>query len=68
MALLNIQGQWTINKLGEINTKDQLTHDQSWKWDCLETSVNLRVDNTQLQPCKFGKRLTRLINGQLQLD
>jgi hypothetical protein len=68
MAPLNIQGQWTIYKLGEIIAKDQLTHDQSWKWDCLETSVNSRVNNTQLQPCKFGKHLTRLINGQLQLD
>ncbi len=62
MAPPNIQAQWTINKLSKIITKDWLTHAQSWKWDCLGTSENSQVDNTQLQPCKFGKCLMRLIN------
>jgi hypothetical protein len=62
MAPLNIQPQWTINERGEIIEKDRLTHDQSFEWERSESSVNLRTDTSQLQQCKFGKCLLRLIN------
>jgi len=62
MAPLNIQPQWTINERGEIIKKDRLTHDQSFEWERSELSVNSRTDTSQLQQCKFGKCLLRLIN------
>ena len=62
MAPLNIQPQWTINERGEIIEKDRLTHDQSFEWERSESSVNSRTDTSQLQQCKFGKCLLRLIN------
>ena len=62
MAPLNIQPQWTINGQGEIVEKDRLTHDQSFEWEKSGSSVNSRTDTSQLQQCKFGKCLLRLIN------
>jgi hypothetical protein len=62
MAPLNIQPQWTINGQGEIVKKDRLTHDQSFEWEKSGSSVNSRTDTSQLQQCKFGKCLLRLIN------
>jgi hypothetical protein len=53
LALLNIQLQKTINKLGEIIPKNRMTHNQSWKWQS-GSSVNSRVDKEQLMPCYFG--------------
>jgi hypothetical protein len=61
LAPLNIQLQKTINKQGKIIPKNQMTHNQSWKWQS-ETSVNSRVDEKQLMPCYFGRALKRLIN------
>jgi hypothetical protein len=45
LALLNIQAQWIINKLGEIVAKDCPTHDQSFKWESSGTSVNSRCNS-----------------------
>jgi hypothetical protein len=61
MAPLNIQPQW-INEQGEIVEKDILTHDQSLEWEKSGSSINSRTDTSQLQQCKFGKCLSRLIN------
>jgi hypothetical protein len=49
MALLNTQAQWTINKREEIIEKDRLTHNQSFEWSSLGTSVNSRIDTNLLQ-------------------
>jgi hypothetical protein len=64
MAPLNIQPQWTINERGEIIEKDRLTHDQSFEWEKSGFSINSRTDTSQLQQCKFGKCLLRLINSR----
>ena len=61
LAPLNIQAQNTINERGEIIPQNQLTHDQSWKWQS-GTSVNSRVNTDELMPCYFGQALRRLIN------
>ena len=61
MAPLNIQAQWTINERGKIIPKDCLTHDQSFKWEALGTSVNSRCDSSSLQHCMFGKCLLWII-------
>jgi hypothetical protein len=62
MAPLNIQGQWTVNALCEIVSKDHLTHDQSSKWETFGTSINLCFDPDKLPKCMFGKCLLHLIN------
>ncbi len=62
MAPLNIQMQWTIIEHEEITKKNRLTHDQSFKWKKSGSSVNSQTDTSQLQKCKFGKWLLRLIN------
>ncbi len=62
MAPLNIQPQWTINEHGEIIEKDRLTHDQSFEWEKSGYSVNSQTNTSQLQQCRFGKCLLRLIN------
>jgi hypothetical protein len=51
-----------INERGEIIEKDRLTHDQSFEWEKTGSSVNSQTDTSQLQQCKFGKCLLRLIN------
>jgi len=61
LAPLNIQAQNTINECSKIIPKNQLTHNQSWKWQ-LGTSVNSRVNTDELMPCFFGRALRRLIN------
>ncbi len=60
LAPLNIQAQNTINKRGEITPKNQLIHDQSWKWQ-LRPSVNSRVDTNTLMACYFGRAMRWLI-------
>jgi len=61
MAPMNIQRQDTIDEFGRIIPKDRLTHDQSYKWKS-GTSVNSRVDKSQLQPCMFGAAIRRISN------
>ncbi len=39
-----------------------MTHDQSFEWEKSGSSVNSQTDTSQLQQCKFGKCLSRLIN------
>ena len=61
LAPMNIQKQNTINETGRIVDKDRLTHDQSYDWS-VGSSVNSRVDKTQLLPCMFGACIKRLAN------
>jgi len=56
LASLNIQVQNTINKRGKIIPKNQLRHNQSWKWQS-GSSVNSRVDTDELMPCYIGRAL-----------
>jgi hypothetical protein len=53
MAPMNIMAQNTLDEFGRIIPKDQLTHDQSWKW-LSGTSVNSRVQKDLLQACSYG--------------
>ena len=53
MAPMNIMNQNTIDECGRIIGKDRLTHDQSYKWGS-GTSVNSRVEKSELLPCMFG--------------
>jgi hypothetical protein len=62
MVPLNIQMPWTINECVEIIEKDRLTQDKSFKWEKSGSSANSQTDTSQLQQCKFGKCLLRLIN------
>jgi hypothetical protein len=61
MAPMNIMTQNTINKIGQIIPKDQLTHNQSWKWSS-GTSVNSRVRKELLQACRFGFFIRQIVN------
>eukprot|EP00804_Cyclotella_cryptica_P002677 CCRYP_009579-RA/>CCRYP_009579-RA protein AED:0.58 eAED:0.60 QI:0/0/0/1/0/0/2/0/151 len=58
---MNIQEQNTINELGEIVTKERLTHDQSYKWKS-ETSINSRTKDEHLLPCLLGQTLRRSLS------
>jgi hypothetical protein len=59
---MNIQHQHTINKMGKIIDRERLTHNQSYKWSSLRTSVNSRIAKEALMPCMYGTCLQRLIN------
>jgi hypothetical protein len=61
MAPMNIMAQNTINELGRIFPKDQLTHDQSWKWSS-GTLVNSRVQKELLQATRYGFCIRQIIN------
>ncbi len=61
MAPMNIMMQNTINKIGQIIPKDQLTHNQTWKWSS-GTPVNSRVRKELLQACRFGFCIRQIVN------
>jgi hypothetical protein len=61
MAPMNIMRQNTIDECGRIIEKDRLTHDQSYVWGS-GTSVNTRIDKSELLPCMFGHCIKRLVN------
>jgi hypothetical protein len=61
MASMNIMVQNTIEKFGQIISKDRLTHNQSWKWSS-GTSVNSRIQKEFLQACRYSFCICRLIN------
>ena len=61
MAPMNIQKQDTIDETGRIVNKDRLTHDQSYEWGS-GTSVNSRLDKSELLPCMFGNMSKRILN------
>jgi hypothetical protein len=61
MAPMNIMDQNTINELGQVIPKDRLTLNQSWRWSS-GTSVNSRVQKEQLQECRYGFCIQRLVN------
>ena len=58
---MNIMTKNTIDENVRIIEKYRLTHDQSYKWGS-GTSVNSRVDNDELLPCRFRACLKRLMN------
>ncbi|KAL9183869.1 hypothetical protein ACHAXT_004725 [Thalassiosira profunda] len=66
IAPMNIQKQNSIDECGRIIEKDGLTHDQSFKWD-VGSSVNARTNKDELQPCRYGYCLMRIINRAVQL-
>ena len=59
---MNIQHQYAVDKTGKITNKERLTHDQSYEWSGLGTSVNIRIVKELLMPCMYGTCLRRLIN------
>jgi hypothetical protein len=61
LALMNIQKQNTIGELGRIVKKDQLTHNQSFKW-LSGTSVNSHVKTEELLQCRFGACIKWIVN------
>ena len=61
LAPINIASQNTINDLGQIIEKEQLTHDQSFEWNSGH-SVNNRVNLEDFMSCMFGKALLRMVN------
>jgi hypothetical protein len=61
---MNIMAQNIIGEFGRIVPKNQLTHDQSWKWSS-GTSVNSRVQKDALQACRYGFCIPLLINWAL---
>jgi hypothetical protein len=58
---MNIMAQNRINKFGQVIPKDQLTHDQNWKWSS-GTSVNSCVQRELLQECRYGFCIRRIVN------
>jgi hypothetical protein len=60
-APMNIMAQNTIDEFSQVIPKDQLTHDQSWKWSS-GTSVNSRVRRELLQECCYGFYIRRIVN------
>ena len=61
LAPLNIQAQNTIDEFGNIVKKDRLTHDQSFDFS-EKSSVNSRVAKEELQPCRYGHCIKRIVN------
>ncbi len=59
-APLNIQLQNTIDKTGCIIPKDQMTHDQSFKWSPSSTLVICCVTKENLLPCACRGVVRRL--------
>ncbi len=59
---MNIVHQDTIDNAGHVTPKSRLTHNQSFVFDGSHTSVNSRLDKSQLTPCIFGWAIRRLIN------
>ncbi len=57
---MNIMHQLTLDASGDIMDKEQLTHEQSFKWQS-GTSVNKRVIKEKLQRCMYGQCLMRLL-------
>jgi hypothetical protein len=57
---MNIQKQNTIDELGRIVKKDQLTHNQSFEW-LSGTSVNSRVKTEKLLACMFGACIKQIM-------
>ncbi len=62
MAPMNIMAQNTIDEFGQVIPKDQLTHDQSWKWKGYGTSVNSRTRKELLQETRYAFCIWRIVN------
>ena len=60
-APMNIMAQNTIDESGQVIPKDQLTHDQSWKWKGSGTSVN-RTRKELLQETRYGFCIWHIVN------
>ncbi len=53
LAPMNIMHQLTLDASGDFMDKEQLTHNQSFKWQS-QTLVNKRVIKEKLQRCMYG--------------
>ena len=62
IAPMNVIAQNTITPLGEIISKQRMTHNQSKTFSGSGTSVNDRVDKNMLQACMFGHCILRMIH------
>jgi hypothetical protein len=58
---MNIVNQNTINALGDIVTKDRLTHDHTMIFSP-QSSINARSHMDDYEPCHFGHALPRLFH------
>jgi hypothetical protein len=58
---MNIMHQFTLDASGDIMDKEQLTHNQSFKWQS-GTLVNKRVIKEELQQCMYGWCLMQLLS------
>ena len=61
IAPTNIQKQNTINETDRIVQTYCLTHDQSYAWGS-GTSMNSRLDKSEILPCMFGNMPKRILN------
>lgn len=66
---IGLAHQESINERGEIVPKNRMTHDQSWTFDrsrydnnLAGLSVNERVVDSELTPCKCGHALVRFLH------
>jgi hypothetical protein len=59
--------QWTINKLGQLITKDRPAHDQSFTAQPGGKSINDQCVMELLTPCMFGHALLHIIHFILHL-
>jgi hypothetical protein len=61
LAPMNIMHQFTLDASGDIVDKEQLTQDQSFKWQS-RTLVNKRVIKEELQQCMYVWCLMQLLS------
>ena len=62
LAPMNIMDKNSIDECGRIVEKLRLTHDQSYVFSGVGTSVNSRVRKSELIPCACGAMLRRTLN------
>ena len=59
---MNVIEQQTISATGEVIEKQRACHDLSFPAEPSKTSVNSRVIDDELPPCKFGYCLLRIVH------
>lgn len=61
MSPMNIARQNTINALGNLVSKDRLTHDHLMEF-LPQSSINSRSRLEDHEPCHFGRALNRFFH------